>query len=277
MNQHSARDALNEDKAATMRSRVQEILTGFAAKQRAYLAPRSAKDRLHAIALAYRDLLALGYELESVESLAPRHLAALARHWKEKGIRRETARTRWSHLTIWTLILGKAGMAPRFCDVWPRRVYAENDARPDDRGADRMARADGDRMLELLDDRTYAALLQSWMHRADLTGYWLVRCIKELRLNCEEAVQLQPACVSQGGDPVLVSSTSEGGQRTVRPDTPAKRELVVAMTRWMRGRGRARLGWPDHSVPQMCCKFMNLLNCAMRELPVTNDRGAETA
>jgi hypothetical protein len=275
MKSEQTKAAMTPAKKTWLTNRVQELHRDFAARQKQSTSTHSSSDRVDVITQVYRELWALGYRMEKVESLAPRHLAALLSNWKTRGLSRETARIRWGHLGRWCVVIGKAGMAPAFLQVWPKddaEVISEQSA-ASAAGSKRRG-SHTNRTIEGLSDERYVRLLDLLGKRDDQTGYWLVRCVRELGLNREESVLFEPL-TGRGlhGTRVLVSSSKGRQSRFVQLDTPSKMTLVDECCVFMRERGRKRLGWRDHTIAQMLKRYANLVGYAMRLLD--NEQGSQ--
>jgi hypothetical protein len=267
------------------------------------VAPQTTLDRVDAVVRCYRELWVLGFQLREVEGLGSRHLKALLGHWADRGLAESTLRVRWSHLARWCAVIGKPGMAPPFaiarrwvpassplmaagaCGLLPARVSAR---------AGRTVH-----QLRGLDGAQYERLLSILDRRFDRTGYWLVRCVRELRLSRKEAVLFEPAVslgfrglamtlrpneasVAQAAtdlhlrahpeppdvapDIILVWSAKGRAQRPVVLDTREKKTLVSAVLVWMSERDRRHLGWHDMSVAEMTKRYTNLLGYALKQM-----------
>lgn len=267
------------------------------------VAPQTTLDRVDAVVRCYRELWALGYQLREVEGLGSRHLKALLEHWTGKGLAESTLRVRWSHLASWCAVIGKPGMAPPFASAKRWLPVSSPPTAAD--GPDPMTEASAvgvertAQPLRRLDAAQYERLLAILDRRFDRTGYWLVRCVRELRLSRKEAVLFEPA-VSLGfrdlgetprrtvradvpetadlhartcaasldvaPDVVLVWSAKGRAQRLVAVDTRERRVLVSAVLAWMAERGRKRLGWHDMSVTEMTKRYTNLLGYALKQM-----------
>jgi hypothetical protein len=163
-------------------------------------------------------------------------------------------------------------MAAGACSLLPARVSAR---------AGRTVH-----QLRGLDGAQYERLLSILDRRFDRTGYWLVRCVRELRLSRKEAVLFEPA-VSLGfrglamtlrpSETILVWSAKGRAQRPVVLDTREKKALVSALLVWMSERDRQRLGWHDMSVAEMTKRYTNLLGYALKQMrPGGEDVAPET-
>jgi hypothetical protein len=272
--------------ARWLRGRVELLEREAAARGPRHLrsvSPSTTADRVQAVCRSYRELWALGYQLRSVEGLATRHLRALLLYWQSKDFAASTMRVRWSHLVRWCAVIGKPGMAPPFAAAqkWlPERPLPSRSAAlicSDDPAAATAPRKPS-RRLSNLDETEYARLVERLRQRRDLTGYWLVRCVRELRLSRQEAGLFEPAVswsfqglepIGVGGTPpdlILVWSAKGRAQRVVSLPTPQAQALVVELAAWMRERGRQRLGWRNLSLTQMIKRHTNLLGYAMSSL-----------
>lgn len=142
---------------------------------RVSVSERTTSDRVDSIALAYADLWAIGYRVERVEALAPRHLIAVLEHWKTKGLARATVAMRWSHLSTWCRVIGKGGIRLALAEFW---TVADGEAPQRPRST----------TLTDLPQNAYQQLLDPLSKRVDPTAYWLARCVRELHLTREEAI-----------------------------------------------------------------------------------------
>lgn len=235
--------------AGWVRGRVQDRLRVLDLRA-THLSKRTIRDRVEAVTAVYRELWALGYRVERLESLAPRHLHALLESWKQRGLSRETARVRWVHLVRWCIAVGKPGMAPSFNQAWP--------ATPD-RSQPRVT------LLSKLPAERYAALLASLGARPDRTLYWLVRAMRELELSREEALLFEPhRTLSLSGDVVLVWSAKGRKQRAVHLASAEMRSLVGELAAYMSSVGKSRLGWRDLGMADGMRKLANGLSYALK-------------
>lgn len=252
---------MTQARSAWMRGEVRKVLLRYEREKRLSCQPSTQRSREEAVCLAYRALWKLGYKIEKLESLAPRHLDALLQHWRdEKRRARSTCRSMWSHLKVWCSALGKAGMLPRFVDVWPDEVDVDGIGSPN-QPEKRVVR------LSSLGATDYERLLHRLGRKTDRTGYFLVRCIRELGLKCEEALLFDPATKSSlDGAVVLVHMRKGRGQRLVALDSDGKRALAEAVASYMRDHGKSRLGWRDQGLEEMRTRYRNLLSYAIRAL-----------
>lgn len=224
---------------------------------RVAVSERTRSDRVDAIALAYGDLWAIGYRIERVEALAPRHLTALLEHWKTKGLTRATVAMRWSHLATWCRTLGKAGIRPTLAVLWP----AEDVKTP--------RRTPGTTLAQL-PQATYQQLLDLLSRKDDPTVYWLARCVRELRLTREEAILFSPAAAfSPEEDRVIVWSGKNRGQRVVLLSTLDQVALVKQVVQRVADSGRGRLGWKNLPLAQSLRRYSNAIAYAVNNLANT--------
>lgn len=267
--ENSSTDGMSDAKRAWIRKRVKDLLEQAARTKVRSVSDRTELDRAETVARVYRDLWALGYRMEKVEALAPRHLVALVQGWKARGLKRETARVRWTHLRLWCVVLGKPGMAPTFPEVWPEETAAERES------AGQKDRKN--RTLQGLSEEQYRELLEVLKNeRSSQTGYWLVRCIRELKLKREEAFLFEPARAHKFGDPTALVWGAKGrDQRAVDMDTPEKVELVADVRKYLEQQGRNRLGWAETTLAQMTWRYKNLLIYAMKHLKTVERVGTQ--
>lgn len=215
---------------------------------------RTNAHRVDTIALTYADLWAIGYRIERVEALAPRHLIAVLEHWKEKGLARSTVAVRWSYLATWCRVIGKDGIQPALAEFWPA---TDGDApqRPPST------------TLAHLPQVAYQQLLDLLSKRNDPTAYWLARCVRELHLTREEAILFSPATASAlEEDRVIVWSGKNRGQRVVTLNTPDQVSLVKQAAQWVANSGRGRLGWKNLPLAQGLKRYSNAIAYAVNNL-----------
>lgn len=222
---------------------------------RAEVSERTSAHRVDSIARTYVDLWCIGYRIERVESLAPRHLIAVLQHWKAKGLARSTVAVRWSYLSIWCRVIGKNGAQPKLADFWPATRR------------DATCRPSGN-ALPALSEEAYQQLLDVLSKRSDPTAYWLTRCVRELHLTREEALLFAPDIPESTGESwVTVSSGKRRRQRVVLIDTPHRVALVKEVAQRVADTGRRRLGWQNLPLDQALRRYSNAIAYALKSLP----------
>lgn len=221
---------------------------------RVTVSERTKADRVDSIARTYADLWAIGYRIERVEALAPRHLIAVLEHWKVKGLARSTVAMRWSHVGTWCRVIGKDGIQPALAEFWPDS-HGDAPQRPPSN------------TLAHLPQAAYQQLLDLLSKRSDPTAYWLARCVRELHLTREEAILFSPVTTSAlEEDRVIVWSGKNRGQRVVPLNTPDQVSLVKQAAQWVAASGRGRLGWKNLPLAQGLRRYSNAIAYAVTNL-----------
>lgn len=234
------------------------------------LAERTKADRVDAVIQCYRDLWRLGYRLEKLENLAPRHVQALLTYWRGKDLARATVQLRWSWLARWCEAINKQGMLPAFGDVWPEEAGVEESA-PGTAAVGQQSRV---KTLASLDEGIYQQLITFLSEKADQTAYWAVRCVRELGLTREEALLLELAGAHVVDAPVILVWSRKGrGQRPVRLETAEGRKLVADLTAYLASKNKKRLGWPHMGVDELLARYANQVSYATRRVMELRDRG----
>lgn len=218
------------------------------------LSDRTQAHCADSIVLTYSDLWILGFHIERVESLAPRHLLAVAQHWRHKGLARSTVAVRWSYLGAWCRVIGKNGILPSLTEVWPPEPTS-------------CLEEPANVTLAGLAPDAYQQLLRILEQRRDLSVYWLARCVRELQLTREEALLLEPArAVAHDSRYLVVWSGKSRDQRVVRLVTPEQAALAQQLAKWVVDSGRSRVGWRTLSVIEGLRRYSNALAYAMKKL-----------
>lgn len=275
INQHSAGPSvqaqpMSAGKAAWVMKGVRERFLQADLRTTRRLAERTKADRVDAVLQCYRDLWRLGYRLEKLESLAPRHVTALLAYWRSKELARATVQLRWSWLARWCEAISKQGMLPAFGDVWPEEA-SDGERAPEDESVEQPPRV---KTLASLDEDVYRRLLAFLADKVDQTAYWAVRCVRELHLTREEALLLELAGAHVVDAPVILVWSRKGrGQRPVRLETHQDRQLVADLTAYLASKDKKRLGWPHMGVEELLARYANQVSYATRRVMELRDRG----
>jgi hypothetical protein len=221
---------------------------------RPYHSDRTQAHCADCIVLTYSDLWTLGFHIERVESLAPRHLLAVVEHWREKGLARSTVAVRWSYLGAWCRVIGKNGILPSLTEVWPPEPTS-------------CLEEPTNVTLVGLSADAYQRVLRILGQRHDLSVYWMARCVRELQLTREEALLLEPErAVAHDCKYLVVWSGKSRDQRVVRLVTPEQAALARQLAKWVADIGRSRVGWRTLSVVEGLRRYSNALAYAMKKL-----------
>lgn len=172
-----------------------------------------------------RELQSLGYRNMRAESLKPKHVEALIKHWRENGVSDASMKNRLAHVRWWADKIGKPSVIPRDNSTLgiADRVYVTN--------LDK-SRAISEGGVAIKDDRIRASLE---LQRA-------------FGLRREESMKIQPAMADKGDRLALQGSWTKGGrEREIPIRTDAQRE---ALDRAHMLAGRGSLIPPDRTYAQ---------------------------
>ncbi|WP_296583618.1 phage integrase N-terminal domain-containing protein [Xanthobacter sp.] len=161
-----------------------------------------------------RELRKLGYELPAATSLKPKHVTALIRRWKERGIQDPTIRNRLGWVRWWAEHINKRSLLPRSNDNFglaKRSRYSGNRAR----------RADPELLDKIRDPRIRLALTLK-------AAFGLRR---------EEALKFRPSASDKGDYLALVPSTTKGGRYREIPIIHPKQRKLLEEVRRLAGSG----------------------------------------
>lgn len=150
------------------------------------------------------ELHALGFKMKAAKNLAPKHVEALVKSWKDGGIADATIRNRLGWLRWWAEKFGKASILPADNAVYglaERTRFNGN----------RAKRADEETLAKVADERVRLAL----------------KLEAAFGLRREEVLKMRPALADNGDRLTLVSSWCKGGRYREIPLThPRQRALL---------------------------------------------------
>ncbi|MCV2366421.1 hypothetical protein LNV23_23575 [Paucibacter sp. DJ1R-11] len=207
----------------------------------------------------YSDLHSLGYAGLSVGNLKPVHLAALLGLWRNgvksadgnvlrQPVARSTAGNMWSVLRGWCALLGKNGMAREFQYVWPDDQPALKKVRT---AREKDAVYSRQCLVHTISEPVYQSMIASW-HDVPSRKliYWVVRATRELKIDVQTALQLEPEVNSKRKEGYLVVKGWKGADVTAVPiDTDEKRALVEGLISYTKTLGIKRLCWDKEDCP----------------------------
>lgn len=181
-----------------------------------HLTERSSDGSFGTRALRLRGLVAMGEELEELgyplndaRNLKGRHVDALVRHWKAKGIEDQTIRNRMTWIRWWASRVGKPGLIPAKNESFglaPRGAAFEN----------RAKQATPELLARVADERVRLAL----------------RLEAAFGLRREEALKMRLVIADKGDRLALKSTWTKGGRYREIPLThPRQRELLQEVRR----------------------------------------------
>lgn len=151
-----------------------------------------------------RELLDLGFRLQTPANLKPKHVDALVGQWRSAGLAGATVRNRLGHLRWLSQKVGKPGLLPNSNETYglePRSAFKGLKARPLDR----------ERLATIADVRVRLAL----------------RLQQAFGLRREEAIKFRVAFADRGSYLALKPSWTKGGRYREIPITdPRQRALL---------------------------------------------------
>lgn len=168
---------------------------GFATRQNRHRILQLAADQLHG----------LGYRKMSAESLKPKHIEALLKHWQGQVLATGTVKNRMSALRWWAAKVGKRSVVAKHNDHYgiERRVYVSNTSKATSLPHEALAKIPDAHVR---------------MSLALQAAFGLRR---------EEALKFQPSYADRGDHLALKPSWTKGGRaRTIPIRTDEQRAIL---------------------------------------------------
>lgn len=199
---------------------------------------------------AFAELYQLGYRLTSPTSLKPKHVVALAGHWRQKNLAAKTLHCLFSNLREFCRWIGKPGLVSDIGVYFPGREHflrstvAARDLSWEGNGvdvADFLLRA------KALDQRLFLIL--------SLARYFGLRA--------KEAIEFRPwLAVAIDDEYITVTHGTKGGkQRLVKIRNDQQRQLLGSAKQVVGPDINSRMRWPDKSWKQAQAHFYYLMRC----------------
>ncbi len=176
---------------------------------------RTQADRERQLTLIANQLHALGYRKMNAQSLKPKHVEALVKHWQEKEISVGAIKNRLTVIRWWAQKVNRQNVVARSNDHYgiPDRQFVTNTSK-----ARTVTAPDLDQVRD--------------QH---------VRMTLELQqafgLRREEAIKFQPSFADRGDHVVLKETWTKGGKSRVIPVRSEAQRAVLDRARLLAGRG----------------------------------------
>jgi len=171
--------------------------------------------RLWMLSLVANQLHELGFRHMTAQSLRPKHIEALTRHWLEANLAVATIKNRMSALRWWAEKVNKQNVVARTNDHYgiPERVYVTSESKAQTLMADSLTKVKDD----------------------------FVRMSLELQaafgLRREEAIKFSPSYADRGDTLQLKDSWTKGGKAREIPIRNAAQREVLDRAHRLAGRG----------------------------------------
>ncbi len=172
------------------------------------------KNRQRGLSAMARDLRQLGYQLNDVRSLKPKHTDALIDHWRDQDCTTATIRNRLSWLRWWAGQINKPNVVQR-----DNASYAAG--RTTVRPVNRAFQLDPDQLGKIESRHVQVSLLLQ----------------ASFGLRREEALKFQPQYAIQDGYIRLKSSWTKGGRARTIPITSQAQRDALALASKLAGQG----------------------------------------
>lgn len=205
------------------------------------------KERRLVVLLAFAQLWEMGYRLKSPSSFATRHVCVLAGRWDAEGLAAGTIHNRISHLSTFSVWIGKAGMIKGPAD------YV---------GKDRAARS-----FIAHEDNSWQAkgvLPEDVIERAKaldqrMALYLTLQHVFGLRV--KESLEFRPLhSLSADGQSLEVFEGTKGGRRrSIRIETEPQRAAIAWAIELAKKSRSGRIRWPERTFKQAQRYFYYLL------------------
>ena len=218
--------------------------------------PKTRLERRNNLRRCFAELYQLGYRLSVPTSLKPKHIQALAHHWKEKGLSAKTIHGLFSNLREFSRWINRPGL------VMDLSEYYKNDH-------------------EIIVRKTAAQINLSWESRGiDLNNIFalakeidprfevFLRLMRNFGLRVKEAIEFRPAVSTalDDGHLLVTHGTKGGKQRIVKIRNERQHQTLLDAKAMTLPHTNARLRWPDKTWKQAQAHFYHL----MRRLGATH-------
>ncbi len=176
-------------------------------------AKQSARERI--LTQVASQLHQLGFKHLSASSLKPKHVDALLRQWKTKGLASGTIKNRMCELRWWAEKVGRRNVIARSNDHYDisKRVFVTNISKARDLEAGELERV------------------------ADPYTRMSLRLQAEFGLRREESLKIRPAQADQGDHLLLQASWTKGGRERQVPLRTAAQRVVIDDAKHLAGAG----------------------------------------
>jgi len=176
-------------------------------------AKQSARERI--LTQVASQLHHLGFKNLSASSLKPKHVDALLRQWKTKGLASGTIKNRMCELRWWAEKVGRRNVIARNNDHYDisKRVFVTNISKARDLEASELE--------QVADPYTRMSL----------------RLQAEFGLRREESLKIRPAQADQGDHLLLQASWTKGGRERQVPLKTAAQRVVIDDAKHLAGAG----------------------------------------
>ena len=172
------------------------------------------RDRSYALAQAADTLHELGFRRLRAAGLRRKHVDALLREWRRRGVSTGTLKNRMAHLRWWARHVGRPGVVGTNAEHGiANRVYVTN--------RDKGRALDPDRLALVRDAHVRMSL----------------RLQAAFGLRREEAIKFVPAYADRGGSVVLKAAWTKGGRRREIPVWNDGQRAVLDAARRLAGGG----------------------------------------
>ena len=223
---------------------------------------KTAKDRMTHILASIACLWELGFRIQKLESLCPKHIVALMTYWEKEGKSPEFLHNRLSVLRTLAGWLRKPNIVGDISDYFPKERTERKTATTEDRSWE----GKGVDVLKLIEfAKTIDERLSVMLALQHVFG-----------MRVKESIEFRPAnAVVEGGTAIEIYEGTKGGKlRRIPVTTNAERE-TLEWARKVAATGKTRrVRWPDCTWIKAQGRFYGLLN---RHLLVTKDQLGITA
>nr|WP_294865294.1 integrase domain-containing protein [uncultured Pseudogulbenkiania sp.] len=217
------------------------------ARKNKIVASATIKKRKEVLFLAFRQLRELGFKLQSVQNLRPKHIQALFKTWEQQNISASTLQQRHSVLKTFMMWIGRPGA------IQPLSNLVSN---PE--SAKRVYRAVKDKSWSSnnVDFGELLAKIEKGDHRVAVQ----LQLLREFGLRVREVAMFKPcASISLDEKTLIVKRGTKGGRlRHIAIQTEAQR-AVLAKTKELAGLGDNHIGDPYKSLKQNIRHFRHVM------------------